>query len=332
MRDVARLANVSQSTVSRVLRGVTEPIAIGEKTRQRVLEAARKLKYQPNVHAGSLRGQKTRMIAVMIADITNPFYHPMVRSVQDIANSHHYDIMIANTDHGLDGEKHFVESVVRRPVDGIIMAPYHLDANDLDELIDRTGAIVVAVGQHVDHPEVDIVYGDDEQAVYEVVTWLHQARAHSHIAFIGIRRGDPVGGRRRQGFEQALDDADLDLLSDYEQVGDWSPESGYQAMQRLLSLPTPPTAVFVCNDLMAIGAMEAIKKEGRRIPDDVAIVGFDDIPAASWVCPRLSTVAQYPKDMGAHLTKAIFQRIHGEYSGPGRRIEVPCRFIEREST
>jgi LacI family transcriptional regulator len=332
MRDVARLATVSQSTVSRVLSGVTEPIAIGEGTRQRVLEAVEQLKYQPNVHAGSLRGQKTRMIAVMIADITNPFYHPLVRAVQDIANTNRYDIMIANSDHTLDGERHFIESVVRRPVDGIIMVPYHLTEDDLVELIERTGAKVVAVGQHVSHPEVDIVYGDDEQAVYDVVTWLHQQKAHANIGYIGVTGGDPVGTRRRRGYQRALHAAGLSQHADYEQVGDWSTESGRSTMRQLLSLPSPPTAVFVCNDMMAIGAMEAIKEEGLCLPDDVAVVGFDDIPAASWVYPRLSTIAQYPYEMGEHLTKAIFERIHGEYQGPSRRIEVPCRFIEREST
>jgi len=332
MHDVAKLANVSQSTVSRVLSGAKEPIAIGEETRQRVLEAVAKLKYQPNLHAGSLRGQKTQMIAIMIADITNPFYHSMVRAAQDVANIHHYDVMIANSDHTLDGEKHFVDSVIRRPVDGIIMAPYHLDDDDLDELIERTGAVVTAVGQHLSHPQVDIVYGNDEQATYDVVTWLHQEKNHSKIGFIGVTDRFPAGARRRRGFEQALETAGLALQPGFEQVGDWSPESGYRAMRQMLSLPTRPSAVFVCNDMMAIGAMEAISQADLRIPDDIAIVGFDDIPAASWVSPHLSTVAQFPVKMGEQLIKAIFQRLNGEYQGTSRRFEIPLRFIEREST
>lgn len=332
MRDVAKLAHVSQSTVSRVLSGVTEPIAIGEETRQRVLEAVKRLGYQPNLHAGSLRGQKTRMIAIMIADIANPFYHPMVRAVQDIAYTHRYDIMIANSDHTLDGEKHFVESVIRRPVDGVIVVPYHLGDGDLAELMERTGTMVAAVGQHLNHPLVDIVFADDAQAVKNVVTWLHQARNHSRIGFIGVTDHFSAAARRRRAYEQALGTAGLEINCDYEQLGDWSPESGYRAMQRLLALSTPPSAVFVCNDLMAIGAMEAVQQVGLSIPEDVAVVGFDDIPPASWVRPRLSTVAQYPAEMGAHLATALFQRIHGEYSGQARRFEVPCRFIEREST
>lgn len=332
MRDVAKLADVSQSTVSRVLSGATEPIQIGDETRQRVLEAVKELRYQPNLHAGSLRGQRTRMIAIMIADITNSFYHPLIRGVQDVAKLHRYDVMIANSDHTADSEKLFVESVMRRPVDGIVMVPYHLHDDDLGELIDRTGAVVAAVGQHLHHPQVDIVYGDDEQATYDVVTWLHQVKGHSHMGFIGVTQRFPVGTRRRQGFEQALQSAGLSLHAGYEQLGDWSPESGYSAMQQLLTLPVPPTAVFVCNDMMAIGAMQAVKQSGLCIPEDISVVGFDDIPAASWVSPTLSTVAQYPGEMGTHMAKAIFERIHGDYNGPSRRIEVPCRLVEREST
>jgi LacI family transcriptional regulator len=103
-------------------------------------------------------------------------------------------------------------------------------------------------------------------------------------------------------------------------------------MKQLLALSTPPTAVFVCNDMMAIGAMQAIKQADLRIPEDIAVIGFDNIPAASWAYPRLTTVAQYPDKMGEHLSKAIFQRINGEYNGPGRRVEVPLNLIEREST
>ena len=138
MRDVAKVANVSQSTVSRVLNESTGGIPISEETKQRVLAAVEKLGYHPNLHAGSLRGQKTRMLAMMIADISNPFYHPMVRAVQDMARTHRYDVMVANTDHSRHGEVHFCESLNRRPVDGVILVPYNLTDEEIGHLIDRT--------------------------------------------------------------------------------------------------------------------------------------------------------------------------------------------------
>ncbi len=332
MRDVAKLANVSQSTVSRVLSGKEQPIPIGEETIQRVMAAVQQLNYQPNLHAGSLRGQKTHMVAIMIADITNPFYHSLVRAVQDKANAYNYDVMIANSDHTHQGEKQFVDSVIRRPVDGIIMAPYHLNDEDLGELIDRTGAAIAAVGQHLNHPQIDVAYGNDELATYNVIKWLHTKKGHKDIGFIGVTDRFPAGARRRRGFEQALNDIGLDLTPNYEQVGDWSLGSGFKAMQELLCLSEPPTAVFVANDVMAIGAMEAIKQNNLKIPDDIAVVGFDNIPATSWVYPPLTTIAQYPEKMGEQLSEALFQRINGEYSGPSRRFEIPLDFIEREST
>jgi LacI family transcriptional regulator len=124
MRDVARIAGVSQPTVSRVLNDAPSAIPVSEETRQRVLAAVKELKYRPNMTARSLRTQQTQMIALMIADISNAFYHPIARAVQDIARQHDYDVIIANSDHQLDNERHFLEAVTRRPVDGVIMSPF----------------------------------------------------------------------------------------------------------------------------------------------------------------------------------------------------------------
>jgi DNA-binding LacI/PurR family transcriptional regulator len=332
MRDVAKLAKVSQSTVSRVLSGASDTIPIGEKTRQRVLKAVEQLGYQPNLHAGSLRGQKTRMVAIMVADITNPFYHPIIRAVQDVAYSHRYDVMVANSDHMQVSEHHFLESVIRRPVDGVLVVPYHLNDGELEDLIERTGAAVGVVGQHISNPQIDVAFGDDGQATADTITWLHVDKGHRRIGFIGVAQSFTAAVRRQAAYQRAIERAQLNIPAGYEQFGDWSLESGFQAMQRLLELPVPPTAVFVCNDLMAIGALDAAQQKGLRVPQDVAVVGFDDIPAASWVRPRLTTIAQYPGEMGERLATAIFERILGEYAGPGRRFEVPCRLVMREST
>jgi DNA-binding LacI/PurR family transcriptional regulator len=332
MRDVAKLANVSQSTVSRVLNNRADGIPIGEETRQRVLDAVQQLGYYPNLHAGSLRGQKTRMIAMMIADIANPVYHPLVRAVQDVARTHQYDVMVANTDHTSEGEHLFCESIIRRPVDGVVIAPYHLIDSDIDRVIARTGVAVAALGQHITHPKVDVVFTNGPLIVHEAMRWLVEQKEHRRIGFIGVTTRFSAGERRRQAFLEAMAEVGLAQPEDYFQQGDWSAESGLHAMRSLLSLPALPTAVFACNDLMAIGAMEAAGQMGLRIPQDVAVMGFDDVPAASWVRPRLTTIAQYPEQMGAVLAKALFQRIDGNQIEPSLRLEVPCQFIEREST
>jgi len=333
MRDVAKAANVSQSTVSRILSPSSphSKVPISEETIEKVLAVVKELGYQPNQYARSLRGHKNHVIAMLIGDISNPFYHPMVRAVQDVASQYHYSVMIANSDHLREKEMLFCESLLRRPVDGAVIVPWHLTDDDLQNLMARTGMAISAVGNHIQHPEVDVVYADDAKASYEAVRWLIEQRGHQRIGMICASQKYSVTMRRHGAFQQAMKDSGLLVPAEYVVEGDWSAESGRRAISSLLALPDPPTAVFAASDTIAIGALDAAEKMNYRVPEDIAIIGFDDIPAASWVRPQLSTVAQYPGEMGTLLANALFQRIRGEYSGPSRRFEVPCRFFERAS-
>jgi LacI family transcriptional regulator len=331
MRDVALLAGVSQSTVSRVLSEADSAITISEETYKKVRDAVEQLGYYPNITARSLRQQKTELIAIMIADISNPFYHSIVRAVQDVARGHNYDVLIANTDHIYENERHFCQAMIRRPVDGIIMVPYHQTAESIDILIQRTGAEVVVLGQHIFHPTVDIFHSDDELATYETVEWLIRDKHHQQIGFIGVPDTKP-SERRLNGYTQALENAGIPVQEAYIEMGDWTVESGKNAMVKLLALPNRPTAVFACNDHMAIGALNTVVDSGLRVPQDVAIVGFDNIPATTLVRPRLTTVAQHPIEMGQQLAEALFERIEGTYSGIRRVYRGELTLIEREST
>jgi LacI family transcriptional regulator len=331
MHDVARVAGVTQSTVSRVLSPIEQGIQISDETRRRVLAAVAELGYHPNQYARSLRGMKSHMIAILIADITNPFYHPLVRAVQDVAFQHRYDVMIANSDHTREKEQLFVESLVRRPVDGAVIIPYHLNETDLDDLMVRTGVALAAVGSRIDHPRIDVSYGDDATASYELVRWLIRERGHRRLAMICADLEFAVTKHRLAAFRRALAEANLEVPDEYVVAGDWSVETGRRGIRQLFALSEPPTAVFAASDTIAIGALEAAEEMGRRVPEDVAIVGFDDIPEARRVRPRLTTVAQYPGEMGRQLAIALFERIMGDPEIERRVFEVPCRFIERES-
>lgn len=332
MRDVAKLAGVSQSTVSRVLSQQTSSIPISEETYEKVHAAVESLGYYPNVTARSLRTQRTHMIAIMIADISNPFYHFITRTVQDVAAHHNYDVIISNTAHLQEYEKRFCETLMRRPVDGIILVPYHLTDDDIDQLLQRTGAAIAVLGRHITHPGVDVVSADDETATYEAVRWLIEEKGHHKIGLIGASPTFSVSIRRQRGYERALQEAQIPITSPWIQTGDFTHESGYQAMQTLLSLRQHPTAVFACNDTMAIGALNAVLDAGKRVPEDIAIVGFDNIPAASYIRPTLTTVAQYPVELGQKLADALFERIEETYIGEQRRFNVPCELIIRQST
>ncbi|MCX6020111.1 MAG: LacI family DNA-binding transcriptional regulator [Chloroflexi bacterium] len=331
MRDVAELAAVSQSTVSRVLSNAgAGGIPISEETAHRIHEAVRQLGYHPNLAARSLRGQTTSLIAMMVADIGNPYYHHMARSVQDVARKHNYDVLLANCDHDPQLEHHFIEGIIRRPVDGVILTPYHLTSEDIDHMVQRTGVQVVVLGQHLENEFVDTVFADDGTASYEAMQWLIHERGHRRIAYIDVP-GTRPGDRRRSAYRRALIDAGINTPAEYVHAGDFGIESGERAMRALMALPERPTAVFACNDLMALGCLMAANDLGLSVPGDVAIIGFDNIPEAARVYPPLTTIAQFPKDMGAQLANALFERIEGTISGPGRSFEIPCRLIVRDS-
>ncbi len=334
MRDVAKAANVSQSTVSRILAPSSSlsKVPISEETTKKVLQVVKDLGYHPNQYARSLRGKKSQMIGMLIADISNPFYHPMVRAVQDVASQYHYSVMIANSDHLREKEELFCESVIRRPVDGAIIIPYHLTDDDLDNLMTRTGMVISALGNHIQHPEIDVTFADDTKASYEAVQWLIKEKGHQRIGFICANMDFPVSARRYGAFQKAMQESALLVPDEYVICGDWSVDNGRRAITKLLQLPEPPTAVFAASDTIAIGALEGAIELNFHVPEDIAIIGFDDIPAAKWVQPHLTTVSQFPGEMGALMAKALFERIMGEYTGTRRLYEVPCKFIEREST
>lgn len=331
MRDVANLAGVSQSTVSRVLNQDTATVVpISAETAQRVFDAAKQLSYHPNLAARSLRGQKTMLIAMMIADIRNPYYQMMARAVQDVSRQHNYDVLIANSDHDRENEAHFVQGLMRRPADGVILTPYHVNEADITTLIERTGAAVVVLGQHINHPLVDTVYADDEKATCVTTRWLIRERKQRRIAYITVPDTLP-GQRRLRGFQRAMKAAKLPMPQEYVVKSEFGLEDGRRAMRTLLKLPSPPTAVMACNDQIALGCLTAADEMGFEVPNDVAIVGFDDIPEATLVMPKLTTIAQYPQQMGQRLAEAVFERIGGQYTGPARRFEVPCKLMVRES-
>lgn len=331
MRDVARLAGVSQSTVSRVLNPNSDSVvSISEETIKRVHEAAAQLGYRPNLAARGLRGQRTQLIAVMIADIANPYYHIMLRKVQEIARARDYDVILADTNHDPHNERLFVEGILRRPVDGVILMPYHLEENDVKRLVDRTGVPVVVVSRRYRYDGVDHVYADDGQGAYDATRWLITQRAHRRIAFIGVPNTSP-GERRLSAFRQAMSESRLPVPDAYVKSGDFTSEAGERAMEELMSLLEPPTAVFACNDLMGLGCIMRAKAMGLSIPRDVAVVGFDDIPQASWISPKLTTVSQHPLEIGQRLAQALFERIDGIECGPERYFKIPCHLVVRES-
>jgi LacI family transcriptional regulator, galactose operon repressor len=331
MHDVARLAGVSQSTVSRVLNQNSSSVPISEETRRKIQDVVKDLGYEPNMHARSLRTQRTQMIAVMIGDISNAFYHPIVRAIQDMARSKDYDVLISNSDHLHENEKRFLETVLRRPVDGIIMAPHRLNAEEIDWFVRRCKTPVVALGAQTEHPMVDVVGGTSRPATYEAISWLINERGHRRIGFIGTT-GDMVPGPARLlGYQQAMSEARLPIESGFIQRADFTLEGGYQGMQGFLTQANPPTAIFAANSLMAVGAVMAAQDAGRDVPGEFSIMGFDDIPEATLIRPRLTTVTRDLPGLGHQVAEILFERISGQVTGPGRFFQSGWQIAPRES-
>jgi LacI family transcriptional regulator, galactose operon repressor len=332
MYDVAKLAGVSQPTVSRVLNPNEVTAQISDETTQRVLDAVKKLGYRPNVVARSLRTQRTQMVALLIADLSNGFYHTMARAVQDVARQHDYEVLISNSDHIYENEKHFCEIVLGRGVDGVMMVPIRLTGEELDHYVSQTHIPFVMLGIHINHPLIDAVYLDDERAIYEATRWMITECGYTSIGYIGVPDFLPPGPRRFRGFKQAMDEFGLPIEERFMHEGDFTLEGGRKAVNALIEAGELPSALIVLNDLMAIGVILALQEAGYTVPDDVAVLGFDDIPEATIVRPTLTTIAQNPRDIGLKLAKALFERIENPNLGPRRVFESPYQLIPRDST
>lgn len=328
--DVAKRANVSQTTVSHVLNNSTV-ITVPAETRQRVIDAIDALGYVPDQFARSLRTRRTMTIAAVIPDIANPFYPAFVRGIQDGVEQSGYDLVIYNTDGAPEKEHKAVRALQNGRVDGAIMVLFHASARALSPLLERPMPIVrlEARIKPIGNLPLDNIFVDDTAAARNAVTHLIE-RGHTRIGMIAGNIG-PRSGRVR-GYELALADHAIALDQDLIRSGDQFVEtSGYAGMRELLALAQRPTAVFAANDLIAMGALLALHEAGLRAPQDMAVIGFDDIPAAKLMNPPLTTVSQFQESLGQRAAELLLERLTGRITGAGRNIEMPYSLIIRGS-
>lgn len=329
--DVARHASVSQAAVSYVLNAAPS-VSIPAVTRERVLAAAAELDYVPNSAARSLRTNKTMTIAGVIPDITNPFYPAFERGIQDVAESRGYDLVTYNTDGIKAKELTSLRFVREGRVDGVIMTPFHVTPMDVAPLLEIGVRIVMLSSDHEiwSSHGVDSVSIANEQAACEAVAYLLD-RGHARVGMIAGVAGTPPREGRVRGYLRALDEHGIALEPVLIRPGDYTEGGGHKGMCDLLRLGVLPTAVFCANDLLALGAMIALREAGLRVPQDMAIVGFDDIPAARLVSPALTTVAQFPDALGRRAAAMLFDRLEGPFNGPGRGETAAHKLVLRES-
>ena len=328
--DVARLAGVSQATVSNVL-NAKESLTITPETRQRILDAARQLDYLPDRTARNLRAQRTFTIAVIIPDITNPYHPAFVRGIQDVALRCGYEVIIYNTDNREEQEREAIKSALQYHVDGLIGILFHVGVEDCRQLLDRGIEVVVNLPEIIscDLP-IGILVLDNEAAGQTAVQHLVD-RGHTRIGYIDGIADEPPSLIRRRAYRQVLAQSGIEPDPGLAAQGDFTYGGGYRAMQSLLAAPQPPTAIFAANDLMAVGAMHAVLDGGLRVPEDVAVVGFDDIALATMVRPRLTTIGTFQDRIGSRAAELLIELIN--QPGPGRPIveQMPFQLIVRDS-
>ena len=325
IQDVADAAGVSKTTVSHVLSG-NRPVS--QATRDKVQGVMDELGFRPNFFAQALNSKKSHTVALIAQDITNPFYPALARGLQAAVAPMNHMVMLFDAGAGPSLTRAFVNDVIQRHVDGVVVAV----SNVQDELLElqRAGIAVVAVGSGLSGFPIDWVSADDERMGSDATTHLH-LNGHRRIATISGPPSAEPGTGRLAGYIKAMTELGLESDPKLCAVGDWTRESGAAALYRLLDQKVPPTAVFCANDLMAIGALDAALESGLSVPGDVAMMGVDDIDAASLVRPSLTTVRVPAQDIGRAAGDLLLHRIAEGQSTSHRHILVQHSLVSRES-
>jgi LacI family transcriptional regulator, galactose operon repressor len=324
--DVARHAHVSKTTVSHVLSGNR---AVAPATGERVRRSIETLGYRPSWPARSLRTRQTQMVALIVPDLTNPFYPTLARGLEAGLESGGYRAFICSSDGHPDRERAYLHEVCDRGVDGIVLDSFHLTVDDLHGATGGRLPVVWIGGSQFDHPGVDSVRSDDEGGAHAATEHLVR-RGHTRIAMLDGPVGS--GATRRAGYRRALAEAGLQAYPDPPLRTDWTRAGGRVQAQKLLALDLAPTAVFCSNDLTAIGVLDAAAAVGLVVPDELAVVGFDDIEPASLLTPSLTTVLNPAFETGFEAGRMLGERMTGSYGGPARAVTLPSPLVIRATS
>lgn len=325
IKDVAKKAGVSISTVSRV---INQSKPVKAKTKERVLEAIEELGYRPNAIARSLKVKHTQSIGIMVPDIANQFYPEVVRGIEDVANMYDYTIFLCNTDLDQEKEIQYFAELEEKQVDGLIFMGNLISEHLAKQISDSEIPVVLIGTQHAGLPSVTI---DNVRAAKDAVGLLI-VQGHQRIGVITGKMKDPIMGKARlEGYREALQEAELPWKSELVVEGGYRFKSGYEGARQLIMLEEVPTAIFVASDEMAIGAMRAILEKGLRIPEDVAVIGFDNVDMSGKVYPSLTTVGQPMYEMGAIGMRLLTKYLQGENVAASNVI-LEYELIQREST
>jgi LacI family transcriptional regulator len=325
IKDVAKKAGVSPATVSRVING--QPY-VGDQVRERVQEAIRELRYRPNRVAQRLRAARSHLVGVILSDIRNPFYTMALEGIEQTLSGQGLSVLICNSGVKPERENDFIKLMQAEGVAGIIIAPRRETSDVLAEAV-KEGLPVVVIDRRMTKPITDVVLADNHNGARLAVQHFVE-QGYRRIATIAGPAFLASGRERYQGYVQALEEAGIPLDERLVRVGNYKLENGYSLTRELIAGNKLPLALFVANNMMTVGALNAIHEAGLTIPDDVAVIGFDDLPWAVSLSPALTTVGQPAFDIGIHAAELLLNRIAFP-DRPTRTVVLNTELIVRAS-
>ncbi|MCC3375368.1 LacI family DNA-binding transcriptional regulator [Cohnella sp. REN36] len=326
IKDVAKRAGVSVTTVSRVLNGEKY---VKDDLRAKVNRVIEELGYAPSQIARSLVRKKTNLIGVIVPDLTSSFYSTILSSIERVASENEYNLLVCNISEDIDKELKYLNVFQEMRVEGIIIM--HEKINEpIRQFIHKIGTpVIFSSVKPMDQTFVSVIV-DDYKAAYEATEYLI-GLGHETIGFIGGDMRDITSGQNRySGYRNAMTDRGQKLVYEHIRFGDYKVKSGYDQMKELLRIDNPPTAVFAVSDDMAVGAINCIRDAGLRVPEDISVMGFDGSQLTELVRPSLTSMEQPIHQMGQVTMNVLLQQIAGE-SAQAEDVVLAHRLVERES-
>ncbi|MFH8474151.1 LacI family DNA-binding transcriptional regulator [Streptomyces sp. NPDC018000] len=321
IKDVAAEAGVSVATVSRVLN--SHP-SVSPDARTRVLAAVEALGYRPNAVARSLRTDQTRTLGLVISDVLNPYFTELARFVEEEARALGYSVIIGNADERPDLQEHHIRTLLDRRIDGLLVSPADGSAPFMPGAA-AGGTPMVFVDRWIQGVDVPVVRADGRAAVRDLVAHLHRL-GHRRLAIIAGPA--TTGDERVEAFREAMREHGLALPDSYIGQGDFRADSGRRVTERFLTLPEPPEVVFAADNLMALGALDAIRARGLGVPQDIGLAAFDDIPWFLHTDPPITAISQPTGELGRAAVRALVDVIEGR---PPQSVTLPARLVVRSS-
>ncbi len=327
IRDVAKRAGVAPITVSRV---INHSGYVNEQTRARVEAAIADLGYLPNVLARSLRSRRTNTLGLILTDISNPFWTTVARGVEDAASDAGFNVILCNTDESVVEQDKYLHVLVQKQVDGVLLVPAR-SAVEPVKFVQSQNTPVVVLDRRIPNSQTDAVRCDSEDGAYQL-TRLLLSLGHRRIAMLSGPRGVSTAEDRVAGYRRALLEAGVEVDTALVYYGEFSLESGYAMTGQMLARTPRPSALFAGNNFIAIGALRALRDAGLRVPEDIALVGFDDLPADLVVDPFLTVAAQPAYEMGRQATELLLARLSEEAPAVYQEIVLPTTIVVRRSS